>query len=76
MLNTNLVRLLSEKHISTALLQAQIGAKSAKTALNKLNRKTPFTLGEALLVMELFPEYTLDYVFEGYSDLSSNKERD
>ncbi len=51
------------KKISTAALAALIGV-TEKTANNKLNGETEFTLKEALAIKEnLFPEYDLGYLF-------------
>ena len=61
MLNV-LKRLLSERHITIASYARLLGI-SEKTARNKLNGETEFTLSEVLATIELFPEYTITYVF-------------
>ena len=72
-MDTNLQKLLKERHISKEMIQALIGAKSAKTVYNKVYRHSPFTLGEALKIMTIFPEYTLEYVFEGYDTIRADE---
>lgn len=62
MLNV-LKRLLSERHITIASYAKILGI-SEKTARNKLNGETEFTLSEILATMDLFPEYTINYVFK------------
>lgn len=60
----NLRSVMALKRISTAALAAVIGV-TEKTANNKLNGETEFTLIEALTIKrELFPEYDLTYLFE------------
>lgn len=60
----NLRTVMAIKRISTAALAAVIGV-TEKTANNKLNGETEFTLYEALTIKrELFPEYDLVYLFE------------
>lgn len=67
---TNLQKLLAAKNISTKTVQSVIRANSEKTAYNKINRLTDLSLPEAMAIKDaLFPEYDLDYIFAGYSEL-------
>ncbi len=60
----NLMKAMTAKHISTLALAAVIGS-SEKTAYNKINGITEFTLPEAIAVKtELFPEYDMFYLFQ------------
>ena len=59
----NLKKLLDDRRISSTMLAAQMGV-TQKTAYNKINGKVDFYLTEAMRVMELFPEYSMNYVFE------------
>lgn len=69
---TNLQKLLAAKNISTKTVQSVIRAKSEKTAYNKIIRLTDFTLPEAIALKNaFFPEYDLDYIFSGYSELKA-----
>lgn len=69
---TNLQKLLALKNIQTKTVQSVIRAKSEKTAYNKIIRLTDFTLPEAIAIKDaLFPEYDLDYIFAGYSELKA-----
>ena len=69
---TNLQKLLAAKNISTKTVQSVIRAASSSTALNKIDRRTEFTLAEALAIKNaFFPEYDLDYIFSGYSELKA-----
>lgn len=69
---TNLQVLLATKNIPTKTVQNVIRAKSEKTAYSKINRLTDFTLPEAMTIKEtLFPEYDLEYIFAGYSELKA-----
>ena len=58
----HLKRLLSERNISVKNYGAILGV-SEKTAQNKLNGVTAFTLPEVNKTLELFPEYVLNYLF-------------
>lgn len=59
----NLKKLLDDRKISSAMLAAQLGV-TPKTAYNKINGKVDFYYSEVTKVMELFPEYSMNYVFE------------
>ena len=63
---TNLERLLAMKGMTSAELSKFLNI-SQKSANNKIKRRTEFKYGEALkIATELFPEYAMDYIFEGY----------
>lgn len=69
---TNLQKELDKKGISTRTLAKVIGASSDKTAWSKVNRKTGFYLSEAKIIKDaLFPEYDMDYLFDGYDQLTA-----
>lgn len=59
----NLKKLLDDRRISSTMLAAQLGV-TQKTAYNKINGKVDFYYSEVTKVMELFPEYSMNYVFE------------
>ena len=64
MMLENLMKAMNNKHISTLALAAVIGT-TEKTAYNKINGLTDFTLPEAIAVKtELFPEYDMFYLFQ------------
>ncbi len=65
----NLKRLLNERNISIKNYGAILGI-SEKTAQNKLNGVTAFTLPEVNKTLELFPEYTLKHLFN--ADIKAN----
>lgn len=59
----NLRKAMDDKRISTLAL-AQVISVTEKTANNKINEQTDFTLREALAVKDnLFPEYDLCFLF-------------
>lgn len=59
--------MLFEKGIDTSGLQKIIGAKQPKTAREKLTKVRPFKLPEMKAIKtELFPDMTLEEIFEGY----------
>lgn len=61
---SNLRAAMSLKKVSTVALACLIGT-TEKTANNKINGITDFTLPEALTIKSnLFPEYDLYYLFE------------
>ena len=66
----NLQELLRKKNISLKDFSLLLGV-SEKTAYNKLQGITDFTLSEVKKVSKcLFPEYDFDYVFDLISELS------
>lgn len=66
----NLRAALDAKRISVIAFAALLGI-SEKTARNKLNGDTDFTLGEAIKIKtELLPEYDLFYLFERDDDVA------
>lgn len=68
---SNLRKALEEKSISIKNY-AKILEVTEKTAQNKINGKTEFTLSEVNKTIELFPEYTLRYLFEdGFHEKAS-----
>lgn len=63
MMRENLKKAMTAKGISTKALAQLIGT-TEKTAWNKLEGVTDFTLGEAIVIVDnLFPEYDLRYLF-------------
>lgn len=67
---TNLEKLLWERGISLIQLKDVMEVSSKRTVYNKLHRVTQFTLFEMNAIRsKLFPEYTLEYIFEGYGEL-------
>lgn len=70
---TNLQRLIKIRNITTSLMAKLLGITDA-AALRKVQRKYQFKLSEAMtLHRELFPEYRLEYLFEGYDELEDFK---
>lgn len=68
--DTNLARELRQECISTETLARVIGVKQPKSALEKVQRKRPFKLGEARRIHKtLFPKYDMEWLFEGYYDI-------
>ncbi len=66
----NLKRVLKEKGITNVMLAEFLGV-SEKTASNKLNGNTDFTLAEAMKINKLLcPEYTMDFLFAVYLEAS------
>lgn len=64
----NLRKAMDDKRISTLAL-AQVISVTEKTANNKINEQTDFTLREALAVKDnLFPEYDLCFLFAPQSE--------
>lgn len=59
---SNLEKLLDSKSMSTKDYSVFLGI-AEKTAYNKINGKTEFTLGEINKTSYLFPEYKIDYFF-------------
>lgn len=59
----NLDAELARKNISTKELAKMIGT-SEKTANNKRAGRTEFTLSEIKIIGKLFPDVSLDYLFE------------
>lgn len=59
----NLKEALSRKNITLKSYAAVIGV-SEKTAHNKMYGHTDFTLQEVSKTLDLFPEYTLRYLFD------------
>ena len=67
---TNLEKLLWERGISLIQLKDVMEVSSKRTVYNKLHRVTQFTLFEMNAIRnKLFPEHTLEYIFEGYGEL-------
>lgn len=63
---TNLEKLLAMKGWTSVDLARYLGL-SEKTGWNKTVSKTSqFKWNEVLKVKKLFPEYPIDYIFEGY----------
>lgn len=66
----NLKRVLKEKGITNVMLAEFLGV-SEKTASNKLNGNTDFTLAEAMKINKLLcQEYTMDFLFAVYLEAS------
>ncbi len=66
----NLKRVLKEKGITNVMLAEFLGV-SEKTASNKLNGNTDFTLAEAMKINKLLcSEYTMDFLFAVYLEAS------
>lgn len=64
---TKLQIMLFQKGIGTQKFRDVIGAKQEKTARQKLGGQGDFKLREMRAVQaKLFPEMTLDEIFEGY----------
>lgn len=67
---TNLERLLWEQEIPLVRLREVMGASSQKTVYNKMHKLNSFTLPEMVAIQkQLFPSYSLEYIFEGYGEL-------
>lgn len=59
----NLKQLLTDRHISAPMYATVINTASS-TALKKIKGEFDHTLTEAKRAMTLFPEYSMEYVFE------------
>lgn len=58
---------LFDKNITMKKFAAVIGAETTKTARDKLNKRVEFKCGEMRAVKnQLFPDKTLEEIFEGY----------
>jgi hypothetical protein len=58
---------LFDRNITMEKFTSVIGAKTAKTARQKLNKEIAFKLPEMRAVKDqLFPDKTLEEIFEGY----------
>ena len=67
---TKLQRLLGAEGITQKRFAEVIGAKTDKTVRLKLEKKIAFKLPEMKAVQDnLFPEYSLEEIFEGYENL-------
>lgn len=58
----NLTKLLEERHFTPPML-AKMLAIDDKSARNKLSGITEFKLSEINTIMDLFPEYRMEWVF-------------
>lgn len=58
----NLVEILRKKGVTNKAYAEFLGI-SEKTAWNKIQGRTEFTLGEAQKTCLLLPEYKMDYIF-------------
>lgn len=63
----NLSRLLNQKRMPIKSFAALLGV-SEKTAQNKLQGRTEFTLDEVEKIEAIWPEYTFHWLFERKSD--------
>ena len=59
---SNLTKVLEERHITPPML-AKILDVDDKSARNKLSGITEFKLSEISLIMDLFPEYRMEWLF-------------
>jgi len=62
---TNLEKLLAVNGWSNTDLARYLGI-TQKSAWNKTTKKTQFKWNEVLKIMDLFPGYSIDYIFDGY----------
>lgn len=64
---TKLQKMLGAEKITLKRFTEVIGAKETRTARDKLNKVVAFKLPEMRAVKDqLFPEYSLEDIFEGY----------
>lgn len=73
--NTNLIKVLRAKGISTSAVRAVIGVKQDKSVREKLAKIRPFNLSEAKrLHKDLLSEYDFEYLFNEYADVGMDEE--
>ena len=58
----NLIKLLEERHITPPRLARMLDVDD-KSARNKLSGITEFKLSEMRVIMDLFPEYRMEWLF-------------